>query len=312
MEDRRRHDRALKALEFTCTIDGKPFEAQSLDISAGGAFMAASALVPTGAIAQIAPRIGVETGDAPPVTLHGLVVRQQRSPRTGVALQWLKCETCRGMSPLEDVLANIVGLPPAAHPQPPAHVAALPDLEYDFILQETRPGRGRADAWDAKRTGEFPVPVWRNGTPDTGTLAPAAPAVPDLPEDDFEDENTEVEGRRLVFRPTNVEVRAGVERIPGVVHSQGHDELLLALSEGKTLRLGGVTVIYPVPAQGRKIPLEIDCVVRTAEPMADVDAVAHDLTIRRVHGNRGAELWARWVNHLFERKGVRSSPGKEQ
>jgi hypothetical protein len=299
MDERRRHDRALKALEFTCTIDGKPFEAQSLDISAGGAFMATPLLVPTGAVARIVPQIGEEHGATRAVTLHGLVVRQERSPRTGVALQWLKADTNRGLSLLEDVLSNIVGLAPAVHPQPPAHISALPDLEYDFILQETRPGRARSDAWDARQTGDFPMPGWRIGPPEGG---PPVAAAPPPAEDDFDDDKTEPEKRRLVFRPTSVEVRAGVERIPGVVHSQSHDELLLALSGKRALRLGEVTVVYPVPARGQKIHLEIDCVVRAAEPMEDVDAVAHDLTILRIHGHRGAELWVRWISHLYTRK----------
>ena len=310
-QDRRREERSLRALEFTCTIDGKLFDALSLDLSPGGAFMAAAVLAPTGAVAHITPRLGARSDRRPPILLYGLVVRQQRSPRTGVALQWLKCESCGGVTPLKGMLENVLGFPQEDLPHPPPHIQSLQDLEYDFILREIGPGRSTRSGWDGEKTGDGLDAGWRVGTPPDGTGAQAPLSPPTAPtevDSDFADEGTEPAGRMLVYRPTTVEIRVGVERIRGVVHSLGSEELLLAVAGNRTLPLGDVTVVYPVPVRGNHLPLELECTVRAAETMEGIDAIAHDLEIRRILGHRGPELWGRWIGYLFERKKAHEPP----
>ena len=56
--NRRQHTRNLKALHFTCYIDGQRFDARSIDVSVGGAFMETGALVPMGSVALIALKKG--------------------------------------------------------------------------------------------------------------------------------------------------------------------------------------------------------------------------------------------------------------
>jgi hypothetical protein len=302
MQDRRRVDRHLKSLEFSCTVDGKLFEAQSLDLSAGGAFMAANALVPTGATARIVPAGAAPSGPEPGLFLHGLVVRQQRSPVNGVALQWLKCESSHGLEPLKGFLGDMLGVDEGTIATPPPHVAAMDQLEYDFVLQEVRPGRTQAAGWDGAQTSDGAHLGWRMNTPAGGI--PVAPQE-EVEADDFADDKTEPEERSLVYRPTSVEVYAGVERINAVVHSQGAHELLLAVAGDEPIRLADVTVVYPVPAKGQKLFIEIECHINSAEPMEGVDAVAHDLTIRRFTAPGASSLWGRWITHLFERHGSR-------
>ena len=302
MQERRRADRSLKSVDFTCTVDGKPFDARSLDLSPRGAFMAADALVPTGATARIVPGGGEQGESQPALFLHGLVVRQQRSPVNGVALQWLKCESTQGLEALEGFLEDTLGVDAGALAGTSPHVAALDQLEYDFVLEEIRPGRTHASGGVGEETGDGSDLGGRVQTP-AGGVAVITPE--QIEADDFADEETEPEERSLIYRPTSVEVYAGVERLRAVVHSQGVNELLLAVAGDKPIRLPDITVVYPVPTKGRKVGLKIECYVNSAEPMEGVDAVAHDLTIRRFSAPGAATLWGRWITHLYERRGAR-------
>ena len=149
--DRRKHIRSLKELEFTCYVDGQRFEARSLDIARGGAFMETDELVPTGSVALIALKKGAKPEDEQqrrpsrrqeyPIVLLALVVRHQTTPVTGVGLQWLRCVSRVGLDPLFDFLGFVMDLFPSSLPLPPSSVAAQDFIEYDFILDEFRPGR---------------------------------------------------------------------------------------------------------------------------------------------------------------------------
>jgi len=319
--DRRKHVRSLKELEFTCYIDGQQFKARSLDISRGGALMETGELVPLGSVALIAMTKGTEPEDdyqqrRPsrrqefPIVLLGLVVRHQTTPITGLGLQWLRCVSRVGLGPLFDFLGFVMDLFPSSLPLPPNSVIALDFIEYDFVLEEFRPGRKKAASPNRPAAQPLtpdpepkPKPVSESGpevVPDLDT--PAIEATPHQSSDAGELIRLVEGSRELIYRPTNVEVISGKTRSRGVVHSLGQNHLLLA-TPGKKVAFGRqLSVKIPVPVKGKKIFLDLHCDVSAANPMEGRDAVAWDLAIRSIEGEPTPGLWKRWVQFLLERK----------
>ena len=237
------------------------------------------------------------------------MVRHQTTPVTGVGLQWLRCVSRVGLGPLFDFLGFVMDIFPSSLPLPPSSIITLDFIEYDFILEEFRPGRKKAASPNRPVTPTStpdpvlkPKPVVESGPEVVPDLA--KPALEATPQSSDAGELTRlVEGsKELIYRPTNVEVVSGKVRSRGVVHSLGRKHLLLA-TPGKSVAFGRqLTVRFPVPVKGRKVFLDLHCDVGAANPMEGRNAVAWDLAIRSIEGEPAPGLWKRWVQFLLERK----------
>ncbi len=176
--NRRQHTRNLKALDFSCYIDGQRFDARSLDVSVGGAFMETGALAPMGSVALIALKKGHphpagggrlrRPRKELPIVLIGLVVRHQTVPVTGVGLRWLRCVSRVGLQPMYEFLGFVVDLYPSALPLPSGTVSTIDFVEFDFVLQEFRPGRAEDRHLDSY--AHSAETSYRRRTPLAGTL----------------------------------------------------------------------------------------------------------------------------------------------
>ncbi|MFH1529989.1 MAG: PilZ domain-containing protein [Pseudomonadota bacterium] len=315
--NRRQHTRSLKALDFSCYIDGQQFDARSLDVSAGGAFMETGALVPVGSVALIALTKGNKEAETRrraarrqefPVLLLGLVVRHQTTPVSGVGLQWLRCVSRVGLQPMLDFLGFVLDLYPSTLPLPASEVTTLDFVEFDFVLQEFRPGRLEDRGWDpdgARPTTGGRTPLLRSLR--TDAVLAAAPTreeeAPPPPEPPEEERSFPFEAsRELVYRPTTVEVVIGARRIRGVVHSLGRRHLLLATPGGDTVAATHLMVRFPVPLKGQKIIVQLHCDIRGANPMEGRDAVSYDLQIQTADEGSEPGIWERWVRFLLEKR----------
>lgn len=103
-----------------------------------------------------------------PIVLLGLVVRQQTAPTTGVGLQWLRCVSRVGLQPMYDFLGFVLDLYPSALPLPSGPVTTIDFVEFDFVLQEFRPGR--AEDRNLSSGGVRQETTYRKRTPLAGTL----------------------------------------------------------------------------------------------------------------------------------------------
>ena len=132
--DRRQHQRHQKQIPFYCYIDGHRFDTDSMDVSAGGAFMASDDDVRLGAVVMIVPKR--EMKKRLPVVLVGVVRRHQQQPVTGLGIQWRKCVTRNGIQQIFDFLALYLELFPAKLPLPKPEVGASRVVAYDFLRKE--------------------------------------------------------------------------------------------------------------------------------------------------------------------------------
>ena len=133
-KDRRQHQRHRKQIPFYCYIDGHRFDTDSMDVSAGGAFMASEDEVRIGAVVMIVPKR--EMKKRLPVVLVGVVRRHQQQPVAGLGIQWLKCVTRNGIQQIFDFLALYLELFPAKLPLPSPEVGASSVVAYDFLRNE--------------------------------------------------------------------------------------------------------------------------------------------------------------------------------
>lgn len=85
------------------------------------------------------------------MVLLGLVVRHQTTPATALGLQWLRCVSRVGLQPMYDFLGFVLDLFPSSLPLPSGSVAHLDHLEYDFVLEEFRPGGIADKGWEPPR-----------------------------------------------------------------------------------------------------------------------------------------------------------------
>ena len=140
MGDRRKHERAERAMEFFCYINGQRFDSTTFDISAGGVMLRTDYELEIGTTAIVAPKgerdRAATAGNAPAVdmgaVLVGVVVRKQDEPVHGVGIEWVRCVSRNGIQAVFDLLAFYLGMFPAALPMPMPSVAAADSVAYDF------------------------------------------------------------------------------------------------------------------------------------------------------------------------------------
>ncbi len=130
MSERRRHDRRAQIEEFYCYVGGKRTDSESMDISPGGAFLAANPVPPPLSLVIIVPKQGhrVQSG----IALVGAVRREQTLPVPGVGIEWLRCISRYGYEDVAGFLTHFLECPPQRLPVPPDDVRQSPVAAYNF------------------------------------------------------------------------------------------------------------------------------------------------------------------------------------
>jgi len=128
--DRRKFGRINRNIDFYCYVDGQRFDSESLDVSAGGAFLRTGDDIRTQAAVVMVPR-GV-TPEESPVLLVGKVVRKQKHPPAGVGIKWSKAVARHGIHCILNLPQSIPELFERELPSPPVEIAASRLVAYDF------------------------------------------------------------------------------------------------------------------------------------------------------------------------------------
>ncbi|MBM4372450.1 MAG: PilZ domain-containing protein [Deltaproteobacteria bacterium] len=328
-DDRRAHPRERRPVEFRCYIEGHRFDASCFDISAGGAFLRTERDLAPGVVAVVGPRgepprpPSGGTGPVPDVAavLVGRVVRRQEQPVRGVAIQWMRCVSRRGIQPIFDLLAFGLGLFPSALPLPMPSVARSEAVGYDFLRRsffvprELSLGARAAAPGEARRTLEeaaaavgvrepartTPAPAPGPSAPPAPVLPPAAPA--DGSADGWTGPVTGLVDRRDSWVPleTAVEFFADGQVLRGTVRFVWMDGLYLISPRVPGDLRGVVVVTFPVPLQGGPRDLVLVTSIRHIDRIAENGLSGLELEIRSVRREPVPGLFPRYVRHLCVR-----------
>ncbi len=130
MSERRKHDRRAQCEEFYCWLGGQRMDSESMDISPGGAFLAADPAPPILSLVIIVPKQGhrVQSG----IALVGAVRREQSVPVPGVGIEWLRCISRYGYEDVAGFLTHFLECPPQRLPVPSDEVLQSPVAAYNF------------------------------------------------------------------------------------------------------------------------------------------------------------------------------------
>lgn len=186
MSEKRQHERRPDVQGTFCYVDGVRFDARTLDVSAGGAFIATTDDIPVGMTIVLVFEREARAGR--PTHLVGRVVRAQAVPVAGIGIEWLRAVSTHSeaelmqfptgtlglrldsrRAPLRRVGTSLhydfkfgpapVSLPRALPPMartPPGAGATQEDLDEVYSVPSEQPKSGRAAVPDR-------VPAWQRG-----------------------------------------------------------------------------------------------------------------------------------------------------
>lgn len=132
--EKRRHKRFSLLEKFTCYSGGKKLLCLALDQGPGGAFLATSETLPTGAGVIVVPDEDLEKRS---IYLVGQVMRQMEVPRKGLGLKWAYAVGLEGQDALRHFLKDHFKVPISKEPAGgQAGGAATQRSIYDFESQK--------------------------------------------------------------------------------------------------------------------------------------------------------------------------------
>jgi hypothetical protein len=129
--DKRQFERKKKTIDFYCYIDGQRFDSESMDISAGGAFLRTFDPLGVGQPVILIPKREREKRLA--VVLVGRIMRAQETPFPGVGIRWERCVSKEGLHNIYDFVADYLEVRPSSLPVPGHNVVRSEIVGYDFV-----------------------------------------------------------------------------------------------------------------------------------------------------------------------------------
>lgn len=134
MSERRKHSRRERIEEFYLYVGGQRMDSESLDISAGGAFLAGSPAPPPLSLVIIVPKQAhrVQSG----IALVGAVRREQTTPVPGVGIEWLRCISRYGYEDVRGFLTHFIEFPANRLPTPDEAVVKSPVAAFSFRQEQ--------------------------------------------------------------------------------------------------------------------------------------------------------------------------------
>jgi hypothetical protein len=106
-DDRRRSNRAAAESKFRCYLSGKRLQANALNISSTGAFLALDRVVRPGTPVVMELMRPGQSGRSP--ALVGEVVHFALKPVMGAGVKWVKAVSEEGLDDLQEFLKNFLG-----------------------------------------------------------------------------------------------------------------------------------------------------------------------------------------------------------
>lgn len=298
--EKRQHLRILKRVDFYCYVDGQRFDSASVDVSAGGAFLATDDDLRLGAVVLIFPK--PEKGMENPAMLVGRVMRRQQAPRVGLGVRWDGCISRRGVQGISDFLADYLELETASLPDADSRVASSQAVAFDF-------SKGRfyipslselPDLEQMAATGQVDPVGW------AGLAMPQPEALVAPSRFSRSEESgaiTTILSRQRGRLPVSVAVQLLVSDIKyeGRITALGITSVYISMPQPAEVRSGQVTVFFPVPVEQPPIMLRLQCDILRVERPTRVDIGGLDLAIRMVEQRLHPGLFERYVKFLFYR-----------
>jgi hypothetical protein len=170
-QDRREHVRIDKVVEFFCYVDGQRFDSASVNVSAGGAFLATEDPVRDSAALVVIPKAGPDAHY--PVALVGTIRRREiEKGKKGLGIQWLRIISRAGVTALVQFASANPELVGVRFPAPTGEAASSNLIGYSF---ETR-RYFRPDVGDGGPEGAGDPPGKRASGGARGAAVPRAMA----------------------------------------------------------------------------------------------------------------------------------------
>jgi len=302
--ERRQHTRLLKDIDFYCYVDGERFDSASVDISAGGAFLATEDDLRMDASVLIFPK--AEKGKEQPAMLVGRVVRRQMGASPGLGVQWRGCICREGVPGIYQFLERYLELKHTLLPEPPHEVVGAPVVAFDFPNVR----------FYVPAVADLPDPasLTASDAPEAAGLdelgAPVAEALVQSPTYSRSGESgavTTILGRQRGRVPVQIPVQFLVDdrKYDGVVTALGITTMFLNTDERIRPGSGRVVLPFPIPVESQPLMVRMHCAIMRIEDATQTRSDGVDLSIQHIEERKSPGLFQRYVKYLFYRMHTR-------
>lgn len=287
--ERRNHVRHPKVLGFYCYVEGRRFDSESLDVSAGGAFLSTVDKFDVGNTVILVPRAESDRGLTG--LLVGAVMRLQHEPAQGLGIQWKRCVSRTGYQTIYQYLTGYLALPESSLVGPSPEVLESDLVTYDF----------------GKNLMYVPDEPALRGAP--GAAVTAEPLPPDnlsgkdLDRGDEPGIVTQMLGTQGGRLPVDIPVRFYLGDVisDGMLKAVGLATLFLATEAEDSTDEGTCVISFPVPLASGRVELKLFCTVVGYEEGRTLGYKGYDLAIRSVEEEPHKGLYESYLKYLFDR-----------
>ena len=287
--ERRNHVRFPKVLGFYCYVEGRRFDSESLDVSAGGAFLSTEDEFDVGNSVILVPKAEANRGLTG--LLVGAVVRLQRGPSPGLGIQWRRCVSRTGYQTLYYYLTDYLAMEQGGLLGPSPEVMESDLVTYDFSTNQmyVPEGPGLRGARGAAVTEE-PLPE--------ESLSPNELARGSEP--GIVTQMLGTQGGRL---PVDIPARFYLGDVisDGMLKAVGLATLFLATDAEDVTDEGTCVVSFPVPLASGPVELKLFCTVVGYEEGKSLGYKGYDLAIRSIEEEPHKGLYESYLKYLFDR-----------
>lgn len=287
--DRRTHVRLARNLDFYCYVEGQRFDSQSLDVSAGGAFLVTSDEFEVGNTVLVVPKAEKDKGLTG--LLVGAVVRVTHGPEAGLGIQWKRCVSRSGYETIHHFLSSYLEVDRESLLGPSPAVMESELVTYDFGRNLMYiPGTPTQSATTAS-----PVTV--------GMLTAEELSPRELSKGEDPGIVTLMLGSQGGRVPVDVPVQfyLGDVIMSGLLKAVGLTSAFLATDALDETGEGACVVSLPVPLVSGPVQVKLFCSILAREEGELLGYKGYDLAIQSVEDEPEEGLFHRYVKYLFDR-----------